>query len=267
MGCVKERILLRRFLCLAAMAVVLAGCGKTTFFDVDKQDLEFANQFLSLVKAKNFDAADAEFDPKEKTADFRDAMGKIAALFPDGEPDSVELTNHNWFTLKSSSADQTRVGLEFQYHYKNLWILEEIALLKERGTVRVYGFHVSPIPDSLENINRFDLRNKPTIAYVFLALVIAIPIFILVTAGICIMTPMAKKKWLWLIFILIGVGNFSLNWTNGAWIISPLNANLLGSGWTRNGMYGPVYLTFAVPLGAIIFLMRRRRLDKRTAAP
>ncbi|GGF06876.1 hypothetical protein GCM10011611_10460 [Aliidongia dinghuensis] len=97
----------------------------------------------------------------------------------------------------------------------------------------------------------------------FLGLTALVPLFIVITAIICTLTTMRRRKWLWLLFILFGIGQLSLNWTNGSLYVTPTFVQLLGAGWSQSGLYGPIMLHFSVPLGAIIFVVLRRRLDRR----
>jgi hypothetical protein len=79
---------------------------------------------------------------------------------------------------------------------------------------------------------------------------------------------MAKRKWLWLIFIALGLFQFHLNWTTGAWNLQPLSFLLLGAGFTKAAPAAPLILSVAFPLGAILFLARRKsigRVDDVTA--
>jgi hypothetical protein len=62
------------------------------------------------------------------------------------------------------------------------------------------------------------------------------------------------------LFILFGVGNFALDWTTGEWQFAPLHVHLLSASVSAN-LYGPWVLSVSVPLGALLFLWRRRRLS------
>lgn len=61
-----------------------------------------------------------------------------------------------------------------------------------------------PIPQSLETLNAFTFKNKGMLHIVFLILSIITPIFILTVLVICVRTKIKKRKWLWIIFILLG---------------------------------------------------------------
>jgi hypothetical protein len=67
------------------------------------------------------------------------------------------------------------------------------------------------------------------------------------------------SEWLWMIFILIGIGRFPVNWTTGQWTFSPFYFLLFGAGSFAQP-YSAWLVSVAVPLGAILFLFRRKRL-------
>jgi hypothetical protein len=130
--------------------------------------------------------------------------------------------------------------------------------IRPDGTT-IDGFNVQPIKDSLENMNKFTFDGKGALYYLVFSLAIAIPVFIIYTTVLCARTKIEKRKWLWLIFILCGLTNFSLNWTTGEWRFLPMQFELLGAGFF-SVPYGPWILSVGLPLGAVVFLLRRRKL-------
>jgi hypothetical protein len=69
---------------------------------------------------------------------------------------------------------------------------------------------------------------------------------------------MGKKKWLWLIFIVVGIGKLFVNWTTGQVFFTPLAIQLPPAGANAQ-LYGPWLVYVSIPLGAIIFLIMRKR--------
>ncbi len=85
-----------------------------------------------------------------------------------------------------------------------------------------------------------------------------IPLFILATLVECVRTPIPRRKWLWVLFILLGFGSIQLNWTTADYAIQAFHVNLLGAGAVASGRYAPWVLSFGIPLGAITFWSRRK---------
>jgi hypothetical protein len=70
---------------------------------------------------------------------------------------------------------------------------------------------------------------------------------------------MRRRKWLWIIFILIGFGKLSLNWTTGQILFNPLSfyVQLFSVAVIKHGPYAPWIFSISIPLGAIIFFLKK----------
>lgn len=86
------------------------------------------------------------------------------------------------------------------------------------------------------------------------------PVFVISVLAACLRTRIAKRKWLWMIFIALGFVQFTFNWTTGGLGVQPVSMLLFGAGFVRAGPYGPLILQLAIPVGAIVFLAKRRSL-------
>jgi hypothetical protein len=179
----------------------------------------------------------------------------MAALIPSQEPLSVKVVGAQQF----HSQDIYKINLSFECQFPTNWFLINVALQRKDGVSTIYGLHVRPLSDSLENYNKFTLTGKSLFQYAIFVFSIWIPIFTLYVLVLCIRTKMKKRKWLWIIFILFGVGKITINWTTGQWQIGLLQFQLLGAG-TFAPPYGAWLIAVSIPLGAIIFLLRRKSL-------
>ncbi len=237
--------------------LMLAGCDQKAWFErfIPKDDVEFSQNFISLFPAHSFDAITAKLDPAQASGTTREQLERIASQFPGEAPLDVEVVG----SQVTSRPQGTATHLTFQYHYPDKWLLVSVLLNKQGDSTLVAGLNVQPIRDSLENINRFTLDGKSLVHYLMLALAIAIPLFVIYALVLCIRTPMPRRKWLWVLFILFGFMNLNLNWTSGQMSFWPLYFQLLGAGLLRNSMVGPWLLSVSLPLGAIVFLARRKQ--------
>ncbi len=175
-----------------------------------------------------------------------------------GEPLSVELVGCNVVRTSGKRPSQ----LTYQYHFTDSWLLAAITIDTIGETKSVFGVTVNPVPKSLGELNAFTFSDKGFRHYVMLLLAVAIPVFILAVLILCIRTKMRHRKWLWIIFILFGFGKFSLNWTTGQFLFNPLSVHfqMFGAAAARWGLYAPWIISISVPVGAIVFLIRRKRL-------
>jgi hypothetical protein len=175
-------------------------------------------------------------------------------MFPAQEPVSTKVVG-----FRSSLGNDGRTEITLEYEFPQKWLLAEVVTQKSGGVTTIVGFHITPIADSLENLNRFTLAGKSTSQYAILSRAVLAPLFSLFVFVVCIKTTMGKKKWLWLIFILIGIGKLVVNWTTGQVFFTPLAIQLPAAGANAQ-LYGPWLVYVSMPLGAIIFLTMRRSL-------
>jgi len=126
---------------------------------------------------------------------------------------------------------------------------------------KIYNIRVNPIPKSLEEINAFTFSGTSFRHYLILLIAIGMPIFILYTIVLCIRTKM-KRKWLWIIFMLLGFGKYSFNWTSGLMGFMPIAIQLIPISAFKGGPYAPWIINISVTIGALSFYLKRRKVKK-----
>ena len=67
-----------------------------------------------------------------------------------------------------------------------------------------------------------------------------------------------------IIFMLLGVGQFSVNWTTGQWSFETAAVELLSASISRVS-FGPWVVPIAFPLGAVAFLVLKGRHNEPAA--
>ena len=240
------------------LLMTFSGCGDPDVLIkqfTPPEDEAIATNYIALLRQNKFEPIEKDLDPSLRGALTQETLVKMAQAIPAQDPISVkvigaqQVRNPSFYTI----------NLSFEYQFRSKWLLINVATQKKDGVSTIIGFNVYPLSDSLENLNKFTLTGKNLLEYATLAFAILIPLFILHTLGLCIRTKMEKRKWLWIIFILIGLGKFTVNWTTGQWNFTPLSFQLLGA-----GVFAPPYsawlISFSLPLGAILFLIRRKKL-------
>jgi hypothetical protein len=78
---------------------------------------------------------------------------------------------------------------------------------------------------------------------------------------LCVRTPMEKRKWLWLILVLVGIGKVGVDWTSGETFYRILYV-FIPTATAGKVLYGPWSISVSIPLGAILFLMYREKLRR-----
>jgi len=221
-----------------------------------------AEEYTDALRHSDIDKIMGALSPEVERANVREKLEEMTDLFPKEEPNEIAVVGFSSFRSRSEESHR----LNFQYKYTDKYILVEITLKKKGEKYAILGFHVNALDDSLQHINAFSFENATAVHYFFLLACIGVPAFSIFVLVKCIRDKSIKKKWLWIIFILLGFGRLQLNWTTGQVAVNPLAVQLLGASATSWGMYAPWILSVSVPLGAIAFLAKKYGIirDRKT---
>jgi hypothetical protein len=251
----------RKLRLLVFLGLLLAGCDQKDLLRkiAPKDDDAFARRFLDAVRAGDYTAADQMLVPSLRDAKSESGLREINHVLAHGEPVSVEIIGCNLFTNASSQGTTRTTNLSYQIRFPDAWAAGNIAVGHQGGATAIVDSHFQSIPNSLEVLNRFTFAGKSAVHYLVFAVCLAVPLLILVTLIICIRSRI-RRKWLWIIFILLGFIQFQFDWASGHFSVQPISFLLFGASAFRASPYAPWMLGFAVPVGAIIFLVSRRKL-------
>ncbi len=250
--------IIRQVITAFGIFIVLAGCDQQAMFDkfIPQEEAAIAKRLLSQLAAKDYDSVEKQLDPSIQAPSIRGTLEQMAAVFPVGDPKSITTVGSNILT----SGGSTTYNLTFEHEYARLWLLTNVVLQRRNGQITVLGLHVNPMTQSLKQVNRFTFEGKGLTHYIIFVLAIGVPIFILYALVLCFKTPISKRKWLWLLFVAFGLVQFSFNWTNGGYGVQPISFLLFGAGYFQAGPFAPFIFRIAIPVGAIVFLVKRRSL-------
>jgi len=249
------------FIALALSPLFMTGMMESTLMDkfADKDEIEFSKQFFSLVKSRNFDAAIEKVDPKIINQSLKENLQKLADLFPNEEPKSIKAVNSTTVVKDGAS----NINLSLEYEFPSKWVVASLALHKQGSSTTVQGINVQPLNDSIENINRFTFAGKGIIHYATFAIGVFLFLFQLYVIALCINTPIPKRKWLWVIFVLVGILQINFNWATGQFYFNPISIKIPLVQFSRGFYLLPSGILLMVPLGAIVFLFRRKKWIER----
>jgi hypothetical protein len=250
-----------RWFAMLVLTLFLGACDEQAMLQKFSSpgDQAEAKAWIAQLRARNFAPIERAMAPDANAQDVHAAFIAMAGLIPDGEPSSVKLVGAH----VTKSDDSTVVDSVFEYQFGSKWFLIDVAK-REQGTAKtIVAFHVMQLAGSLESQNRFSFSEKDLLHYAVLGAAIIAPLLTLVALVICVRTRGLRRKWLWVLFIVSGVGKFALNWSTGAFMFFPLSFQLFSAG-AFAPLYGPWTISVSIPLGAIWFLVSRR---KRAPAP
>jgi hypothetical protein len=234
----------------------LAGCTQAKlvekFTPPEKERL--ARSCVDLLIHGNLAQVQSQLDPNLVAGDTKDTLAKMSAMFPSEPPKSVKVVGLNIHDGNQYS----ETNLTFEYEFPSKWLVVNVDIQTKGAVTTIAGIHVEPLSESLENLNRFTLRGKSATQYSVLLAAVGLFLFSLYVLILCVRTPHVGRKWLWVIFILVGFGKLTVNWTNGELHFTPLAFNIPCAS-AAAPPYGPWTVGAFLPIGAILFLRERRK--------
>ena len=253
-----------RFRLVVVFCVVfLAGCKRDALMHkyAPPQAQEEAERYFNQLRDHQMDQLEGELDTSLGTPEeIRETLAKMVEVFPQGAPKSVKLVGYN----RVEVADVETNSMSLEYEFPQKWLIADVTTQKRDGFTTITGFHLNQVGAPLEVVNRFTLRGKGVAHYALLLLWVGAILLQLFAFYECIRTEMKELKWFWLLFIAFGVGRVTMNWTTSETSFRLLNVQIPASmAWAA--FYGPGILSVSLPVGAIVFLAKRRRLAASAA--
>jgi Phospholipase_D-nuclease N-terminal len=244
------------------VSILVVACSQEDWIRkmAPPEQQEIARRYIEQLRSRDFSSLEKAMDPSLAADLSGGTLGKMADAIPGTTPTSVKLVGANQFSSKEAG---TTLNLTYEYQFGDKFMLINVARKMKGGAETIVGFHIQSLPSSLETLNRFTLAKKSALQYGILAAAIAAAVFTLYALVVCIRTNMARRKWLWILFILFGFGKIIVNWTTGRWDFTVLAAQLFSA--SAGAVYfGPWIISVSLPIGAAVFLSRRKDLS---AAP
>jgi hypothetical protein len=249
-----------RWMGVALLALCTVGCNQDALvakFAPHPQS-EIAKKALDDWHAGRNDALRAEMDPAFRDQASDSALTRMTDQLPKGEPDESKLVGSKFF----SRDGQTRYDITYEYRFADRRMLGTATLMTRDGKTAVVGLHAWMISAEQEQAGTLTLKGKGPGQLAMLFLAMAVPVFCLTVFVICVRTPKFRWKRTWAFFTLVGVVTLRMNWATGGIRLDPLSFQIFGASATTDG-YNPWIIGISFPLGAVLFLLRRRRLPPK----
>ena len=233
---------------------------------IPQEEAQLGRRYVELVRARDFAPIEAALDPQYRDESFSSVMESLSLIFPSGEPKSVKVVGSR-VTLSSNF---TTYNLSYEYEFPDRWIVANILLGRTADATLIQGIHMNVFSESLERTHALNLLEKSIPHYIVLTIAILVVSFVLTTFVACLRTPIGKGKWLWAVFVLVGIGQLTFNWTTRDLGLSLTAIEIPGVGFFKP-FYGPILLRIGFPLGAVLFWINRKRWlaahTEKTRAP
>jgi len=238
----------------------VTGCG-LVINRIAPDSIRESKTYFEELRRRQIDQILQSFDPSADRDRLRNDLGNVIALVPQQEPISVETLGA---TVECKASGLCTKLITLEYKYPDQWILVQVTTSNRSGHDAITDLSVQPESAPLESTSQFTLRAKGWLHYAILLMAllsVGLAIYALV---LCIRTPIEKRKWLWLIITILGLGKLGIEWSSGELWYKILYISILPAGFGFDPESPFMYAS--IPAGAILFLLLRSRLQQ-TSSP
>lgn len=246
---------------MVSFSLILQSCNVERL--VSEEKLSVAEDTIEFILNANYQSLKNKSVDGLKEKMTPNIVNEVRALVPKEKPLSVNLVGFQQNRFSSSQTSSVVESYTFQYEFSDKWLLISFVTQAKDGNEPLFvGFNVNPIAGDLKELNKFNLIGQPLQNYIALIFSIAVFVFILVSLFMCYKTSIPKRKWLWYVFITFGFFATQLNWTTGQFNVQFLSLQFFGSGFVKASVYAPAIIISSIPIGAIVFHLKRRKWIK-----
>jgi len=204
----------------------------------------------------------ARLPEKLRTPASEETIARMMEFLPKEKELSHQLVGYHWNLV--NGVRQVEVLIE--YRYPTTFLTAQALVSGTPPNLQLEGMHVQRTDASVLARTAFGLKGKSPTHLVFFVAAIAIPVLILAALFVCIRSKIPRlEKLLWAAFIVLGLGKLTLNWNTGRIGFTPVALQLLGASAVVDGSSGAWLLAVSLPAGALVFLAKRRGLERGAA--
>lgn len=244
---------------LMIFALLLASCSQQQFNDTlaSPADKALAVRFIGALQSGQIEAVKGETEPQ--------LYAQTLAMAPRIKAAVPAATNYALVTVGSETnsvngVSQTLKALNYELGSGNRWAVMQIVVKAAPAGPQVLGWHAVPFDHQPTSSGAFTFEGKGALHYLWLVAMMLSTGTILAATVMIARSKGLRRRALWAIGTLVGLGQFTLNWSTGAWAVRPLGFFLLGSAALKPSPFDAWMLSFSLPVVAVIFLVRRKTL-------
>lgn len=242
------------------LLLALAGCNPGSLMNrmaPPSADSAARGMVAAIVKADTarFYAA---LDSTITTENALEGLGRIQTLLGGQRPGPLEQVEWGVMAFRRVRYDQ----FVYQAPLGRRWLVAGVNLQRrESGPYLVTGFTVNvlKVPPAVTNGFWRNLTAAKLLWWLPMLLAVLTTLYAAVRAA----RSKARRRWLLVLIALVGIGQFTMNWTTGGLSLKLVRFQLFGAGFLRTPL-GPWMLSWSIPLGALWVLWR---LHRQSAAP
>lgn len=235
------------------LALVLAACAMPA--PDTAREAQATAAYEALVSADD-SALVESLTPAARAQIAAPLLAQMRNFAPSGPPPEPRTINWMW---NQSGPFQT-YELRQEYTYPDRTVQWSVQLVKDGSAPwLVNAIHINAIDAQTIAAARFSLAGRPVQNYLVLAGAVG-SLLLCLTAAVL---AGWRRRWLWMVGSLLGVGQVALNWSTGEVFFEVARVALFGAGFVKaGGIADPWIVSFAVPVFAILFFLLRRWTPK-----
>jgi len=220
--------------------------------------VEFVKSQVTRLTNVNYDEFRENADQKTFGPETGHLLSQMTAYIPKEQPQSVTVVAFSGV----QGAQGTNIALE--YKYPGRWLLIRASVRPVGGNLKLFAINADELELSAAETFNVSVKGKSALHYAVLLSALLVPSIVFFATIQWARLGKFRNRWWWLVAILFGATGFTFNWNQGDWTFAPLNLQLFGAGffvpmkWPP--LLWPLYITVSLPLGALLFLVRRRSL-------
>ena len=238
----------RRSFVLVTTLLGAAACGPLKPPAELDQD---ARAFMELLRRDRLESALAVLRVDAPLDTMLAGLGQARDFLRAFSPESMKLIGWNVVY-----AGDTTGTLTYEARGAGRTALLSAIVFRAGPKAEIRAFHWQATAKPLAQANAFTLRGKSAAHYLFLFLAGAALVSCI---GGAIFAGVQRMGLVWILVCLIGLGSASINWTTGRQAYNPLSFHLFGAGYVRRGEAAPWIVTWSLPLGTILMLLKWKR--------
>jgi uncharacterized membrane protein YhaH (DUF805 family) len=201
------------------------------------------------------DALAARLTPGSDPRAVEAGLARIHALIPAESATSSRLVRWAVFLDRNGRT----LSAVHEYIYPTQIVRADTTIAQSEGRWLVSSLTVNAMPRAQADAPFSLAAHSIPFVLIFVA-VFAVPVFIYVTALAVLRRHEMRRRWLWLLFVLVGFTNLSVNGTTEAFFFSPIAFLLFGAGVTTTGaIFDPWNFALSLPIGAVAYWFVGRR--------
>ena len=254
------------FFILFLLVIGLFSCNIPTELSVPDgaKDADiFSRTFIDKIISGQPESAFLDVDTKILNDEAREFIATVSLSINGELPEKYRVVEAHYTSIANTTGKITNYRLGYEYEFEGCNILFVIAIKEEAGNMTVLGFSAVFLVAPLAELTKFTLSGKPAFSYIFLILCVLVPLFIVTTFIVMLLTKMTiKKKIIWaLLILLLTLPRLIINWDNGQLDFNLTSIHLVSAGFNRPTLYSAWNLSFSIPVGAILFWIKRKGLQ------